>query len=337
MHADEREDVGEAVAGDIVAATGLRRTATGDTLCDRNRAILLEAIVFPEPMVSQVLEPKSRADQDRLASGMARLEDEDPTFRSRLDAETGQMVVSGMGELHLDVIVERLYREFGVRVTVGSPNVAYRETIAASAEEEVRLDRSSRGGEYAHVLVRLEPGAPGSGFSFESRLPEGLLPEPYVRSVRAGAEQAAASGVLAGYPVVDFRVILCGGSHREGESSEDGFAAAGALAVRDAMARAQPLLLEPAMLVEAIVPEDSFGEVVAQLTGKQAVIEGVEARDGRMHVRAFAALRTMLGYARELRSASRGRGTYTMQLGGYRPVPSDVRERVVRRARGELA
>ena len=339
VHANRREDVSEETAGGIVAVAGLRGTATGDTLCDSSRRVLLESIVFPEPMVSLVLEPKSRADQERLAEGVARLEEEDPTFRSRYDAQTGEVVVSGMGELHLDVAVERLEREHGARVTIGSPHVAYRESVSERAEAEWRMERTGGWGHFAQVLVSVEPRrGESSDWScvFEDATAPGSLPAEYVDAVRVGVEQAEASGTLAGYPVVGVRTVLLGGTFRAGDSEVESFVAAGSMAFRAAFERAGPVLLEPIVAVEVVAPDEHLGELIAQLSAKGAVVQGVEAREGRMAVRAFAPLRGMLGYAREVRSASRGRGTYTMQFAGYRPTPAAVRMDVVRRARGEL-
>ncbi|HHY95108.1 MAG TPA: elongation factor G [Firmicutes bacterium] len=332
MHANHREDIREAEAGDIVAVVGLKDTTTGDTLCPEDYPLLLEPMTFPEPVISVAIEPRTKADEERLAASLARLAEEDPTFRVRVDAETGQTLISGMGELHLEIIVDRLLREFKVEASVGRPQVAYRESIAATAEAEGKWIRQTGGrGQYGHVWLRLEPMPRGDGFRFEDRIVGGVVPREFIPAVEAGVKEAMASGVLAGYPVIDVRVQLFDGSYHEVDSSEIAFKMAAVQAFRRAMEMASPVMLEPVMSVEVVVPETYMGDVMGDLTARRGHIEGLEARGNTQVIRGKVPLAEMFGYATDLRSLTQGRGTYTMQFESYQPVPAQVREAILAR------
>ena len=338
MHANRREEIEAARTGDIVAAVGLRKTTTGDTLCAQDDPVILESMVFPEPVVSIAIEPKSKQDSDRLGAALGKLSDEDPTFKVRVDHETGQTIMAGMGELHLEVLTARLFREFNVAANVGMPEVAYRETISRKAEVVTRFVRQTGGhGQFAHVEMRFEPLPPGAGFLFESKVVGGRIPKEYVPAVQRGVEEAMEVGVLAGYPTVDFRAILIDGSHHEVDSSDQAFRIAGSMAYRQALAKAAPRLLEPIMEVEVHCPEEFLGDVISNLSARTGHVQGIEDVFGGRTVKARVPLRKMFGYVTDLRSMTRGRATHTMQFGAYEPAPKAVQTEIVTRTSGRLA
>jgi elongation factor G len=337
MHANHREDKDAVFTGDIVAVVGLKHTTTGDTLCSQEHPILLESLEFPEPVIHVAVEPKTKADQDKLSKALFSLSEEDPTFRVRSDEETGQTVISGMGELHLEVLVDRMLREFSVDANVGKPQVAYRETIRKPVEKvEGRYIRQSGGrGQYGHVVISLEPTGPGGGYEFIDKVTGGDIPKEYIPAVDAGIQEALTSGVLAGYPTVDVRVTLTDGSYHDVDSSEMAFRIAGSMAVKDAAHKAQPTLLEPVMAVEVVTPEDYMGDVIGDLSSRRGKVEGMEQRGTSQVVRALVPLADMFGYATDLRSRTQGRATYTMQFSAYHQVPESIAREIVARARGE--
>jgi len=335
MHANKREDIKEVYAGDIAAAVGLRDATTGDTLCSDQHPILLEAIEFPEPVIDIAIEPKTKADQEKLGLSLQKLAAEDPSFRVRVDPETGQTILSGMGELHLEIIVDRLLREFKVDANVGKPQVAYRETVRRPAQREERYIRQTGGrGQYGHVVIRVEPLPPGSGFQFEDATKGGVVPREYVPAVEKGARDALATGVLAGYPMVDVKVVLLDGSYHEVDSSEMAFRIAASKAVKEAAAQADPVLLEPIMNVEIVVPEEFTGAVFGDLSARRGRIQGQEDRGGTQVLSAKVPLAEMFGYATDLRSMTQGRATYTMQFSHYEPVPQPISQGITARAVG---
>lgn len=330
MHANHREEVDAAYAGDIAAAVGLKDTTTGDTLCDENHPILLEKLEFPEPVIAQAIEPKTKADQDKLALALQRLAEEDPTFQVRTDAETGQTTIHGMGELHLEVIVDRLLREFKVEANVGKPQVAYRETIRKPVRAEGKFIRQTGGrGQYGHVVFEIEPLSPGEGFEFVNKIVGGVVPKEYVPAVEEGVKEAMQSGVLAGYPVVDVRVTLVDGSYHEVDSSEMAFKIAGSIGFKEGAKKADPVLLEPFMSVEVVTPEEFLGDVMGDLNSRRGRIEGMDRRGNAQLVRAKVPLAEMFGYATELRSMTQGRAAYTMQFSHYEPVPANIAQEVI--------
>jgi elongation factor G len=337
MHANHREDMEAAFTGDIVAAVGLKHTSTGDTLCDPSNPIILESMSFPAPVISVAIEPKTKADQDKLTTALQRLADEDPTFLVKYDDETGQTIISGMGELHLDVLVDRLTREFNVAANVGKPQVAYRETIRRHVEKvEGRYVKQTGGhGQYGHVVMEFEPTGPGGGYEFVNKITGGKIPNEYIPSVDQGIQEAMESGVLAGYPLVDLRAVLVDGSYHEVDSSEIAFKIAGQIALRDGARKAHPVLLEPVMQVEVVTPEDYMGDVLADLTSRRGKIERMDQRAASQVIRAHVPLAEMFGYATALRSKTQGRATYTMQFHSYQEVPVSVSEQIVARVRGE--
>jgi elongation factor G len=337
MHANHREDKDAVFAGDIVAAVGLKVTTTGDTLCSPNDPIVLESLEFPEPVVHVAVEPKTKADQDKLGKALFSLSEEDPTFQVHTDEDTGQTVISGMGELHLEVLVDRMLREFNVDAHVGKPQVAYRETITRPAEKvEERYVRQTGGrGQYGHVVINLEPTGPGGGYEFVDHISGGVVPKEYIPSVDAGIQEALTSGVLAGYPMVDVRATLVDGSYHEVDSSEMAFRIAGSMAVKKAARLAGPVLLEPIMAVEVVTPEDYMGDVIADLSSRRGKVEGMEQRGNSHVIRALVPLSDMFGYATDLRSRTQGRATYTMQFHSYQEVPESVAREIVARVRGE--
>ena len=337
MHANHREDKDAVFTGDIVAVVGLKHTTTGDTLCALDHSVLLEALEFPEPVIHVAVEPKTKADQDKLSKALFSLSEEDPTFRVRTDDETGQTVISGMGELHLEVLVDRMLREFSVDANVGKPQVAYRETIRKPAEKvEGRYIRQSGGrGQYGHVVITIEPTGPGGGYEFIDKITGGDIPKEYIPAVDAGIQEALTSGVLAGYPAVDVRVILTDGSYHDVDSSELAFRIAGSMAVKEAARRASPVLLEPVMAVEVVTPEDYMGDVIGDLSSRRGKVEGMEQRGTSQLVKALVPLADMFGYATDLRSRTQGRATYTMQFSAYHQVPESIAREIVARARGE--
>jgi elongation factor G len=330
MHANHREDKEAVFAGDIVAAVGLKHTTTGDTLSDPTHPALLERMEFPAPVISVAIEPKTKADQDKLGKALGALSDEDPTFQVRTDDDTGQTIISGMGELHLEVLVDRMTREFSVSANVGKPQVAYRETITVPVEKvEERYVRQTGGrGQYGHVIINLEP-APEEGFDFVNQIKGGRIPSEFIPAVEQGIEEALGSGVKAGYPMVDVRVELTDGSYHEVDSSEMAFKIAGSMAVQGAARRAKPVLLEPVMAVEVVTPEEFLGEVIGDLSRRRGKVQGQERRGNALAVQAFVPLGEMFGYATDLRSSTQGRATYTMQFERYEEVPGNIAEGIV--------
>jgi elongation factor G len=337
MHANHREDKEGVFSGDIVAAVGLKNTSTGDTLCDPQHPIVLERMEFPEPVISVAIEPKTKVDQDKLGKALGALSEEDPTFQVRTDDETGQTIISGMGELHLDVLVDRMVREFSVAANVGKPQVAYRETITEPIiDVEQRYIRQTGGrGQYGHVIISLEPTGPGGGYEFVDKVRGGDVPREYIPAVDAGIQEAMEGGVLAGYPLVDVRAILTGGSSHDVDSSEMAFKIAGSIAFKDAARKAAPVLLEPVMQVEVVTPEDYMGDVIGDLNSRRGKVEGMEQRGSSHVVRAQVPLGEMFGYATDLRSRTQGRATYTMQFDSYQEVPKSIAEEIIARVRGE--
>ena len=332
MHADRREDITEVRAGDIGAVLGFKETFTGDTLCD-NQKIVLENISFPEPVISIAIEPKSSADQEKMGEALRKLSEEDPTFRVRSDENTGQIIISGMGELHLDILVDRMLREFRVQANVGKPRVAYRESITRPvAKVDHRYVKQSGGrGQYGHVVISLEPGERGSGILFENKIVGGAIPKEYIPAVEKGVKEAADSGVLAGYPVVDMKITLFDGSFHEVDSSEMAFKMAASMAFKEGVQRGSPVLLEPVMKVEVVVPDDYLGEVIGQLNSRRGTIQGMEVRPGNAQaVRAMVPLGEMFGYATELRSATQGRGVFSMEFDHYAPVSQVAAQEILR-------
>jgi len=337
MHANHREERGVVYTGDIVAAVGLKNTYTGDTLCFAHRPILLESMVFPQPVISVAIEPKTKADQDKLSEAMGRISEEDPTFKVKLDPETGQTIISGMGELHLEIIVDRLLREFGVGANVGRPQVSYRETISATAKGvEGKFIRQTGGrGQYGHVVMDLEPLERGKGFEFVNRVTGNAVPKEYIGAVEQGIKGALEFGVLAGYPVVDVKATLRGGSYHEVDSSEMAFKAAGSAAFQEAVRRADPVLLEPIMRVVITVAEEYLGDVIADVNARRGKVEGMETRGREQRITALLPLAETFGYATDLRSLSQGRATHHMQFSHYEEVPHNIAAEIIKRIRGE--
>ena len=337
MHANHREDKDAIYTGDIVAVVGLKSTSTGDTLCDPSHPILLETLEFPEPVIHVAVEPKTKADQDKLGKALFALSEEYPTFRVRSDPETGQTVISGMGELHLEVLVDRMLREFKVDAHVGKPQVAYRETVrdAVTKIEERYVRQTGGRGQYGHVVIDLEPTGPGSGFEFVDKIVGGVIPKEYIGAVDSGIQEAMNSGVLAGFPVVDVRVLLVHGSYHDVDSSEMAFKIAGSMAFKKACRAARPVLLEPIMEVEVVTPEDYLGDVIGDLSARRGRVEGMEQRGASHVVRAQVPLSDMFGYATDLRSRTQGRATYTMQFDSYQEVPESVSREIIARVTGE--
>jgi elongation factor G len=337
MHANHREDKDAIFAGDIVAVVGLKSTTTGDTLCDPAHPIVLEALEFPEPVIHVAVEPKTKADQDKLGKALFALSEEDPTFRVHTDEETAQTVISGMGELHLEVLVDRMLREFRVDANVGKPQVAYRETIRVPVEKvEERYVRQTGGrGQYGHVVINLEPTGPGGGYEFVDKITGGVIPKEYIPAVDAGIQEAMNSGVLAGYPLVDVRITLVYGSYHDVDSSEMAFRIAGSMAFKKAVRQAKPCLLEPIMQVEVVTPEDYLGDVIGDLSSRRGKVEGMEQRGNSQVIRAQVPLSDMFGYATDLRSRTQGRATYTMQFSSYQEVPESIAREIIARATGE--
>jgi len=339
MHANHREDITEVFAGDIAAAVGLKATSTGDTLCDASAPIMLESIEFPEPVIFVAIEPKTKADQDRLSDSLMKLAEEDPTFRVRTDTDTGQTIIAGMGELHLEIIVDRLLREFKVDANVGRPQVAYREGITKSVPKvEGRFVRQTGGrGQYGHVIIKMEPNEYGAGFSFENKIIGGAVPKEYVPAIQTGMHEAMETGVLAGFPMEDVRVELIDGSYHEVDSSEMAFKIAGSMAFREAAKKAHPVLLEPVEDVEVVVPEEYMGDVMGDLNSRRGHILGMEPRAGAQVIRAQVPLAQMFGYATDLRSMSQGRAVYTMQFSHYAQVPSAIAQEIIAQQGGRAA
>lgn len=336
MHANKREDIKEVYAGDIVAAVGLKKTLTGDTLCDENHSIILESIEFPAPVISVAIEPKTKADQEKLSLSLEKLAQEDPSFKVSYDKETGQTIISGMGELHLEIIVDRLMREFKVGANVGKPQVAYRETIRQEAKAEGKYIRQTGGrGQYGHVYMRVEPLESGRGFEFVNKIVGGVIPREYILAVEKGVREALEDGVLAGYPVVDVRVTLFDGSYHEVDSSELAFKIAGSMAFKEATKKANPVLLEPIMNIEAVTPEEYVGDVIGDLNQRRGKIQTIRQRGRTLIISAQVPLAEMFNYATDLRSLTQGRATYTMQFAHYDEVPKAISEGIVARVKGE--
>ncbi|MGI6569735.1 MAG: elongation factor G [Caldicoprobacterales bacterium] len=330
MHANHREEVKEVYAGDIAAAVGLRDTTTGDTLCAEEDPVILESMVFPEPVIQVAIEPRTKAGQEKMSAALVKLAEEDPTFRSYTDQETGQTIIAGMGELHLDIIVDRMLREFKVEANVGKPQVSYRETIKKSVRSEGRFVRQSGGrGQYGHVWLEVEPLEPGSGYEFVNKIVGGVVPREYIQPVDNGIKEALESGILGGYPVVDIRATLVDGSYHEVDSSEMAFKIAGSMAVKEAMKKADPTLLEPVMKVEVTVPDEYMGDVIGDINSRRGRIEGMEPQGGVQVIHAFVPLAEMFGYATDLRSRTQGRGVYVMQLAHYEEVPKNIMEKII--------
>jgi elongation factor G len=335
MHANKREEIKEVFAGDIAAAVGLRSVTTGDTLCDEKKPVLLESMEFPEPVISLAIEPKTKADQEKLGQGMAKLMAEDPTFRVRTDEQTGQVVIAGMGELHLEIIVDRLKREFSVEASVGKPQVAYKETLTAPSQGHGRFVRQTGGrGQFGEAKIRLLPLPPGTGYQFENEIVGGVIPKEYIKPIDQGIQEALTRGVLAGYPIDDVRIELYDGSFHEVDSSEMAFKIAGSLAFQDAAKKARPVLLEPVMRVEVVVPKDYLGDVMGDLASRRGRIQSQEDRGGTQIISARVPLSEMFGYATELRSRTQGRATYSMHFDRYEQAPPDVSGEVIARVQG---
>ena len=330
MHANKREEIEEVYAGEIAAAVGLKDTTTGDTLCDEKNEIILEKMEFPEPVISVAIEPKTKASQDKMAVALQKLAEEDPTFRTYTDEETGQTIIAGMGELHLDIIVDRMLREFKVEANIGNPQVSYRESITAPAEGEGKYVRQSGGrGQYGHAKIKIEPLEPGSGIKFENAIVGGAIPKDYIGSVQQGIEEALQSGILGGYEVLDVKVTLYDGSYHEVDSSEMAFKIAGSMAVRDALAKGNPVLLEPIMKVEIVTPEEYMGDVIGDINSRRGRMEGMELVSGAQHVTCYVPLAEMFGYATSLRSNTQGRAQHSMQFDHYEAVPRNIADEVL--------
>lgn len=330
MHANHREDIEKVYAGDIAAAVGLKEVTTGDTLCDMNYPVILESMEFPEPVIDIAIEPKDKVAQEKMGIALAKLAEEDPTFKTYTNHETGQTVIAGMGELHLDIIVDRLKREFKVEANVGKPQVAYKETIRNSVKVEGKFIRQSGGrGQYGHVWLEMEPLEPGTGVKFESKIVGGVVPKEYIKPVEEGIREAAESGVLAGYPVIDFKATLVDGSYHDVDSSEMAFKIAGSMAFKEGCRKAKSVILEPIMRVEVIVPEEYMGDVIGDINSRRGRMEGMEAKSGSQIIRGFIPLSEMFGYATDLRSKTQGRGTYAMEPSHYEEVPKSILETIV--------
>jgi len=333
MHANHREDADEAYSGEIVAFVGLKDTTTGDTLAAENHPILLESLEFPTPVINLAVEPKTKADQDKLGLALQRLAEEDPTFQVHTDEETGQTIISGMGELHLEIIVDRLLREFKVEANIGKPQVAYRETITKAVKAEGRFVRQSGGrGQYGHVVLEIEPNEPGAGFAFESKIVGGVVPREYWSPVEQGIKEAMLNGVVAGYPVVDVKVALVDGSYHEVDSSEMAFKIAGSLGFKEGAAKAEPVLLEPIMRLEVTTPEEFVGDVIGDINSRRGRIEGMEHRGNTQIIRGYVPLGEMFGYATDLRSLTQGRAQYSMHFGRYEQVPANLAQEIKAKA-----
>ena len=335
MHADKREDIDECYSGDILAAVGLKFTSTGDTLCCYEHPVVLESMDFPEPVIDVAIEPKTTADQEKMSLALQKLSEEDPTFRVHTDTETGQTIISGMGELHLEIIIDRLLREFRVDANVGKPQVAYRETFRQPASANSKFVRQSGGhGQYGHCVVDFEPGEPGSGFVFESKIVGGVVPKEYIPPIEEGIKESMENGYLAGFPMVDIKATLVDGSYHEVDSSEMAFKVAGSMAFKEAAAKAKAVLLEPIFKLEVVVPEEYMGDVIGDINSRRGRLEGMEASKGTQTIRGFVPLSEMFGYATDLRSKTQGRGTYVMQFGHYEEVPKNIAETIIEKYKG---
>ena len=329
MHANHREEVSQVYSGDIAAMVGLRNTSTGDSLSDEKKPILLESLEFPEPVINLAVEPKSKADQDKLGQGLQRLAEEDPTFKVFTDAETGQTIIAGMGELHLEIIVDRLLREFKVEANIGKPQVAYRETITKPVTAEGKFIRQSGGrGQYGHVVLEVGPNEPGAGFEFENKIIGGVVPREYIGPVEAGVKEAMLTGVVAGFPMVDVKVAIVDGSYHEVDSSELAFKIAGSIGFKEACQKAGPVLLEPMMRLEVVTPDDFMGEVMGDINSRRGRIEGTEQRGSTQVVKGIVPLAEMFGYATTIRSLTQGRAQHTMSFAYYEEVPRSLAEEI---------
>jgi elongation factor G len=330
MHSNNREEIKEVRAGDIAAVVGLKNTTTGDTLCDEDNPVVLESMDFPDPVISVAIEPKSKADEEKLANALSKLAEEDPTFTVRTDEETSQTIISGMGELHLEVLVDRMRREFNVQANVGRPQVAYRETIRKSAEAESKYIRQTGGrGQYGHVVVTVEPQEVAKGFEFVNKIVGGAIPREYIPAVEKGIKEALTAGTLAGYPVVDVKVTLTDGSYHEVDSSEMAFKIAGSMAFKDGCKKANPVILEPIMKTEVIVPEDYMGDVIGDLNSRRGKIMNMDAKNKVQHIKANVPLSEMFGYSTTLRSLTQGRGNYSMEPSHYEEVPKQIADKIL--------
>lgn len=336
MHANHRKEIDMVYAGDIAAAVGLKDTTTGDTLCDDNHPVILESMEFPEPVIQLSVEPKSKADQDKMTTALQKLQEEDPTFRAHTDPETGQTIIEGMGELHLDIIVDRMKREFKVEANIGAPQVAYRETFRKSAKVQGKFVRQSGGrGQYGDVWIEFSPNEEGKGFEFENAIVGGVVPREYIPAIQSGLEDAMQRGVLAGYPLVDIKAKLYDGSYHDVDSSEMAFKVAASLALKNAASKCDPVLLEPVMKVEIVIPEEYLGDIMGQVTARRGRVEGMEARGNAQVVRAMVPLSEMFGYATALRSSTQGRGVFTMTFDHYEEVPKSIAEEIIKKNKGE--
>jgi elongation factor G len=336
MHANHRAEISEVHAGDIAAAVGLKDTTTGDTLCDEKNLVILESMEFPEPVIQLSVEPKSKADQDKMSTALQKLQEEDPTFRAHTDQETGQVIIAGMGELHLDIIVDRMKREFKVEANVGAPQVAYRETFRSAAQVEGKFARQSGGrGQYGHVWIEFSPNEEGKGFEFENGIVGGVVPREYIPAVQAGLEDALDRGVLAGYPLVDIKARLYDGSYHDVDSSEMAFKIAASMALKNAASKCSPVILEPVMRVEVVIPEEYLGDIMGSITARRGRVEGMEARGNAQVVRAMVPLSEMFGYATSLRSSTQGRGVFSMHFDHYEEVPKSISEEIIKKNKGE--
>jgi elongation factor G len=335
MHANKREEIKEVYAGDIAAAVGLKSVSTGDTLCDEKKPVVLERMDFPEPVISLAIEPKTKGDQEKLGQGLAKLMAEDPTFRVKTDEQTAQVVIAGMGELHLEIIVDRLKREFGVEASVGKPQVAYKETLTRPADGEMKYAKQTGGrGQYGHAKIHLFPGEPGTGYIFENEVTQGSIPKEFIKPIDQGIKEALTRGVLAGYPIDDVRIELYDGSYHDVDSSEMAFKIAGSIGFKEALSRARPVLLEPIMSVEVVVPEQYMGDVIGNLSSRRGKIERMEPRAGTQVITAKAPLAEMFGYATDLRSMTQGRANYSMHFSHYDEAPKTISEGVIARIQG---
>ena len=332
MHANDRLEIKEVRAGDIAAAVGLKDVTTGDTLCDLHQVITLERMEFPEPVISVAVEPKTKSDQEKMGIALQKLAQEDPSFRVRTDEESGQTIISGMGELHLEIIVDRMRREFKVEANVGAPQVSYRETIRNAVQQETKFARQTGGrGQYGHVYIKLEPQVPGTGYQFVNGIVGGVVPKEYIPAVDKGIQEAMRNGVLAGFPVVDIKVTLYDGSYHEVDSSEMAFKIAGSMAFKEGCHKAKPMLLEPIMKVEVVTPEENMGDVMGDLNSRRGMIQGMEDSPSGKIIRAEVPLAQMFGYATDLRSATQGRATYSMEFAKYNEVPASIAEAVAKK------
>ena len=338
MHSNQRKEISEVFSGDIAAAIGLKNTTTGDSLTDPKTPLILESMEFPEPVIQVSVEPKSKGDQDKMDKGLQKLAEEDPTFKAETNPETGETLIAGMGELHLDIIVDRLRREFNAEVTVGKPQVSYREALTKTVQAQGKFVRQSGGkGQYGDVWVEFTPNEEGKGFEFEDAIVGGVVPREYIPSVEQGLKEDMQNGVLAGYPLIDVKAKLYDGSYHDVDSSEAAFKVAASLALRNAASKAGAVILEPVMKVEIITPEDNLGDVMGHVTARRGRVEGMEARGNAQVVNAFVPLAEMFGYATTLRSATQGRGTFTMTMDHYEPVPKGIQEDIIKKNGGNAA